>query len=520
MVLKPAWDGFATLASNGLVALSHAENTKSPARKKSELCYVHDPADYKVLTSFSAAVEEIAMHTRCRTSVQTMKRPANYEKVQAKQTKELQETTKETASSRRSSRRERKIELEQVIDKLRKKLRYEENVHRALERAFTRPLGALPRLPPYLSSKTLELLAEVAVLEEEVVRLEEQIVNLRQGLYQESVYISSTRKQMVSVENVEQSRAKKPEQSVQESQQGKGDFVVGGVLPSISEFSSDAASQTGLLYRKKASSVSGSESKGVHIVAQVENSKLPLYRGLAEDGSKSWKGLQKRLGPLEASHGKENQLHMNPRNMVSSSKVSRSRTTAQKQYPVDKKAVKIYASKGQTEHNTTTCNLGLEYVPNLSALQDGKSMDPNRISEEMVKCLLHIFLKLTRQSLGPEYDKSSVISRSTLSSLSSRSFGTRSTLSCKTPTDSSEEIDFRDPYGVCIDSESRDVGPYKHLHEIAANSIDISRMQNSLPLLKRLKILADKLSSVDLRGLTHQHKLAFWINIYNVCMMN
>jgi len=36
------------------------------------------------------------------------------------------------------------------VDKLKRKLRHEENVHRALERAFTRPLGSLPRLPPYL----------------------------------------------------------------------------------------------------------------------------------------------------------------------------------------------------------------------------------------------------------------------------------------------------------------------------------------------------------------------------------
>lgn len=39
--------------------------------------------------------------------------------------------------------------------------------------------------------QTLELLAEVAVLEEEVVRLEEEVVNFRQGLYQEAVYLSS-----------------------------------------------------------------------------------------------------------------------------------------------------------------------------------------------------------------------------------------------------------------------------------------------------------------------------------------
>lgn len=41
--------------------------------------------------------------------------------------------------------------------------------------------------------QTLELLAEVAVLEEEVARLEEQVVNCRQGLYQEAISTCSTR---------------------------------------------------------------------------------------------------------------------------------------------------------------------------------------------------------------------------------------------------------------------------------------------------------------------------------------
>ncbi|KAM7251318.1 hypothetical protein ACFE04_023201 [Oxalis oulophora] len=44
-----------------------------------------------------------------------------------------------------------------------------------------------------MSTGTLELLAEVTVLEEEVVRLEEQVVNFRQGLYQEAVYTSTKR---------------------------------------------------------------------------------------------------------------------------------------------------------------------------------------------------------------------------------------------------------------------------------------------------------------------------------------
>lgn len=518
MLLKPGWDDFTALASNGLVVLRRAENTDSCARKKSELFYVHGPTNCKVLASFSDAVEEIAMHTRCRTSVQAMKRPSNYEKIQVKQTKELQETARETASSRQSSRRERKIELQKDIEKLRKKLRYEENMHRALERAFTRPLGALPRLPPYLSPETLELLAEVAVLEEEVVRLEEQIVNLRQGFYQEAVHISSFRKQMESVENVEQSKAKKPEplqppswgqQSVQDS-----------MLASISEFSSDATCQSGGVHsdRNKATSVSGSESKGVHFAAQVVNTKHPIYKGHSDEGTKPRKGLQKKMEPLEFNQGKENQLHRISRNTVSSSQFSRIKIATQKEYPMNNKVGKINAPKVQTQHSVITGNLEVEYVLPLSALQDGKNIDPNRISEEMVKCCLSIFLKLRRKSSGSEYDTSSVVSHSTFSS--STSFGSRNTLSCKMPIDSSEEINFRDPYGVCIDSELRDVGPYKHLHDIVANSIDLSQMQNSSPLLRRLKILASKLSSVDLRGLTHQQRLAFWINIYNVCMMN
>ena len=35
-----------------------------------------------------------------------------------------------------------------------------------------------------------------------------------------------------------------------------------------------------------------------------------------------------------------------------------------------------------------------------------------------------------------------------------------------------------------------------------------------------IRFLIGKLASVNLKGLTHQEKLAFWINIYNSCMLN
>lgn len=50
----------------------------------------------------------------------------------------------------------------------------------------------------YGYGQTLELLAEVAVLEEEVVRLEEQVVQFRQDLYKEGICISSSKKNVES----------------------------------------------------------------------------------------------------------------------------------------------------------------------------------------------------------------------------------------------------------------------------------------------------------------------------------
>lgn len=56
----------------------------------------------------------------------------------------------------------------------------------------------------------------MAVLEEEVVRLEEKVVHFRQGLYQEAVYISSSRKNTknsADLCNTDQGEDLKPKQS-------------------------------------------------------------------------------------------------------------------------------------------------------------------------------------------------------------------------------------------------------------------------------------------------------------------
>ncbi|KAL4284170.1 hypothetical protein GQ457_16G014370 [Hibiscus cannabinus] len=165
------------------------------------------------------------MNTRARVSLQSRKVPLKHEKEKV----EMQPTVATRAmKNRRALNNERKMALQQDVDKLKKKLRQEESIHRALERAFNRPLGALPRLPPYLPPSTLELLAEVAVLEEEIVRLERQVVHFRQDLYEEAVYISSSKRAMENPADLSEACGDNPKHAQQKNFNSK--YIDGKLL--------------------------------------------------------------------------------------------------------------------------------------------------------------------------------------------------------------------------------------------------------------------------------------------------
>ncbi|KAI3465399.1 hypothetical protein Pfo_022062 [Paulownia fortunei] len=351
-------------------------------------------------------------------------------------------------ASRRGSNsiRQRKMALQQDVDKLKKQLRHEENVHRALERAFTRPLGALPRLPPYLPPDTLELLAEVAVLEEEVVRLEEKVVHFRQGLYQEAVYMSSSKKNMDnSADLCDPGPIKelKPKQS-KASHQTEANSA-GTVAKNLSSLSDERRG------KENQSSTNSSKNKQQLPNSKVQTVRTPVKRPPIERRSANGRVDPKKL-QLE-SHVKMDHEGSEERNTVNQEEIS----------PVDD--------------------------------------SPNKISESILKCLINIFLKMSSKK-----------SRSTAESLPSLS------------TLSSSEIfahtEFKDPYGICSKFGNRDIGPYKHFFAIDHTSLNPNQTTISVFLVQRLKLLLEKLASVQLKGLTHQEKLAFWINIYNSCMMN
>ncbi|CAI9110144.1 OLC1v1010120C1 [Oldenlandia corymbosa var. corymbosa] len=378
--------------------------------------------------------------------------------------------------TRRRSAKERKLALLQDVDKLKKKLRHEENVHRALERAFNRPLGALPRLPPYLPQCMLELLAEVAVLEEEVVFLEELVVNFRKGLYEEAVSTSSRNNDTNSARPIQILNTRRRQHSRNSSS------------AEVNSASSVATSLPAPCLTRSSSS-----RKAVSSVADG-----PRYNH--DRPARSEENVKKSNPSAKEMLGKENQSWPNA-TKVKSPPVTNVLPAAKLLYPIKmeqmSKSADSFKLQSRVQEQAQESSSGSSDDRMLEA-----ESEANRTSQDILKCLCTIFLRLST-SKGKTMDAES------FTCLTAANF-----------RENAEGIDFRDPYLTNSHGKIRDIGPYKKFHVVEGSFIDLSRRANALFLIRRLKLLLSKLASITVEGLTHHQKLAFWINTYNSCMMN
>lgn len=84
----------------------------------------------------------------------------------------------------------------------------------------------------------------------------------------------------------------------------------------------------------------------------------------------------------------------------------------------------------------------------------------NEVSEEILKCLSTIFLRMSKlKDIAVEFNS----------------------------RERNRELDFRDPYRICLETGKRDIGPYKDLSAIDTSSIDLNRTTSTFFLLRRLK---------------------------------
>ncbi|XP_059293685.1 uncharacterized protein LOC132046887 [Lycium ferocissimum] len=423
------------------------------------------------------------MNNRFRQPPQSKKVPLNPQKekkMEIQQTKFL--SSEKPRANRRQAAKERQLALLQDVDKLKKKLRHEENVHRALERAFYRPLGTLPRLPPYLPKYTLELLAEVAVLEEEVVRLEVQVVNYRQGLYQEAVSTCS-RRNMDDIhlpDSCPQFHGKGPKQKHSRSL-SMSEVNLGSSVPHSSPSLSRSASSRKLFLKE---SVFDSSRICYDVTSNSRQTVTKNCNDSLKDG----------LGKENHSADTSTMDKASPQKQVNTIK------TSSKRPPVKPESISKIADV------RLQCRAVEQAQESCLASSDDREFEvestENKISEEILKCLSSILIRLSTS-------KGKIANPESFRSLGAKVFN-----------ESNGERELQDPY--CISSELRkqDIGEYRYILNIDANSVNLNRKMNASFLIHRLKILLGKLSSVKLNGLTHQQKLAFWINTYNSCVMN
>ncbi|TKY57780.1 NEK protein kinase [Spatholobus suberectus] len=356
----------------------------------------------------------------------------------------MQGSLRNANKSGKASSRERKLALQQDVDRLKKNLRHEENIHRALERAFNRPLGALPRLPPYLPPYILALLAEVAVLEEEIVRLEEKVVHFRQDLYQEAVYMSSS-------------------------------------------------------MRKLEHSVSAPPNKSN---PTMDSPKLDKLKSQSQTAGNPEATSAARPTPTltEDRQGKENQSCSNSSKSRQQASNQMNKTPTKK---LDNKSLQKRWDHPKRKQEPGVNNKQIADVRNRSPHTNSPETEsPNIISENILKCLSNILLRM-----------SAVKNPGSAGDIPPHLWDLK-------PQNCDEGTEFGDPYGICLEFGKRDIGPYQQLCAIDAKSFNPKRTAKTLFLLHRLKLLFRKLASVNLENLNHQEKLAFWINIYNSCMMN
>ncbi|KAL9683779.1 hypothetical protein QQ045_021204 [Rhodiola kirilowii] len=143
-----------------------------------------------------------------------------------------------------------------------------------------------------------------------------------------------------------------------------------------------------------------------------------------------------------------------------------------------------------------------------------KTHRPNDLSEQLIKCLIDVFLKMNQSSMDSQ-GYSDAIPKLNIPCVNS-------TFNCKSsalPSNDGTRTSF-DPYGVLSDIyvAARDIGPYNRFIPITRGSLDVSHCFHASN--GSLRVLLYKLSHVDLTHLGYKQKLAFWINIYNACIMH
>ncbi|XP_062172402.1 uncharacterized protein LOC133877954 isoform X2 [Alnus glutinosa] len=368
-------------------------------------------------------------------------------------------------------------QLEKEVSMLQKMLNREEKMHEILEHVHNQHKGSAIRIPNFLPPKMKELLAELAIVEGEISRLEAEISQLQNSLKHE---------QQVTKES----------QSKQSKQWQHGTLLQ---YPSVLTTNPAPINKGG-------NEMMAYETKALHFISKAIKGDYNLNDYGSTVADRKF-GNSRGFDDQKENHVREAAIFQD--------KVPRKSGMLKPSSPLRDPR---HPSPKPKERNTPIIS---DLPPKSQLEEENQQWQPNKLSESIMKCLNVIYTRLLRTSRAMELEKSGPIFRSMNNpSLSSRSFRADTGLKPLLQKESRQQ----DPYGIFNVEESipRDIGPYKNLVVFTSTSLDPKSISSSTstPLLTKLRALLNSLQTVDLRFLTNQQKLAFWINVYNACIMH
>lgn len=363
------------------------------------------------------------------------------------------------SEKKQSSSAEIQSSLRQEIMQLEKRLHDQVAVRCALEKALgykssSQDVSEVTSMP----KPATELIRDIAVLELEVGHLEQYLLSLYRKAFDQQISSLSP--------PTKDDKLKSPISTPRR----RLDFSNSDVMLKREKSTSRVDSQSELYPRKETNSV-----------AEDKINESGVHRSHSSLSQRS--ALSSRASPPEETLGKTlRACHSQPLSMME------------------------YAQNASSNVISLAEHLG-------TRISDHVPETPNKLSEDMIKCMCTIYSKLADPPLTNPGLSSPT---SSLSSISA--FSPKDIWSPGFRNDSSFDVRLDNPFHV--EGLKEFSGPYSTMVEVQCVYRDTQKLGDIEPMLQNFRSLISRLEQIDPRKLTHEEKIAFWLNIHNALVMH
>ncbi|XP_066382108.1 uncharacterized protein [Miscanthus floridulus] len=379
--------------------------------------------------------------------------------------------------------RQYRSQLEQEVKKLQRQLEEEVDLHVALADAVTQNAAPLLKSSMNLPHKAQELLINIASLETTVSKLEKELNDLYYQLCHE-------RNERLLAENNQ------------------------GCLPSTSSDEHQSLSTCTCTWEEHISSLrdlkfGGSES--------MRSTKQDLFPELEDD--------------QDMGEDPEGQQMVSLNRLLEKHRDSSLNRLLEKHRDEEMQESCSVENEGNEDEQPDALSFE-QSILKITSMKGGNLWsDPNELSEEMVRCMRNIFLRLS-ESLKISPKASSDCSSSSADRLSGSTLASFSDSSIMPSMLQSPSVDSNhndetmkevrnfDPYKVNGKETRRDIGNYRSAAEVSWMSVGKDQLEYASEALKKFRFLVEQLSKVNPSCMNRDQRLAFWINLYNALIMH